>query len=163
MTSTAQSSRTTNALAQARQTIRGFTLIELLIAVAIIGIISAIAVVNVMQALDRSRQSRTMADMRNLGAAIQAYDSDIGRLPADGISASELVDVVGRNGLFRNVESEDGWNHPFVYHAADGSYTVESYGKDGLDGPADISAATRLVFENDIILANGGFTASPER
>jgi len=142
---------------------RGFTLVELLIVIAILGILAAIAVVNVMQALDRGRQSRTMADMRNLASAIQAYDSDVGRLPADGLTADQLVEVVGRNGLFQNVVANDGWRHPFVYHAAGGSYSLESYGKDGLDGPEDISAATRFEFENDILIVDGGFRASPER
>ncbi|RMF71816.1 MAG: prepilin-type N-terminal cleavage/methylation domain-containing protein [Acidobacteria bacterium] len=142
---------------------RGFTLVELLITVAVIGIIAAIAVVNLMQALDRSRQSRTMADMRNLASAIQAYDSDVGRLPADGLTATQLVAVVGQNDLFENVTPNDGWRHPFVYRAAAGSYSLESYGKDGLDGPGDISAATRFEFERDIVLVDGGFVASPER
>src|SRR5258708_40031737 len=54
----------------------GFTLIELLIVVAIIGIIAAIAVPNLLNAVDKAKQKRTMADMRTISAAVEAYATD---------------------------------------------------------------------------------------
>jgi prepilin-type N-terminal cleavage/methylation domain-containing protein len=50
----------------------GFTLIELLIVVAIIGVIAAIAIPNLLNAIDRSKQKRSMADMRTIGTAVEA-------------------------------------------------------------------------------------------
>ena len=58
------------------RTARGFTLIELLIVVAIIGIIAAIAIPNLLNAIDRGKQKRTMADLRTLGTAIESYAID---------------------------------------------------------------------------------------
>ena len=55
---------------------KGFTLIELLIVVAIIGIIAAIAIPNLLNAIDRGKQKRTMADMRSIGTAIESYAVD---------------------------------------------------------------------------------------
>lgn len=55
---------------------RGFSLVELLIVLAIIGLIASILIPNLMDALQKARQKRTMADLRGFGTAWMAWMTD---------------------------------------------------------------------------------------
>ena len=60
------------------KTQRGFTLIEIMLAVAILAILAAIAIPNLLNAINRSRQKRTMSS----GASHTAIAAPLAAMPA---------------------------------------------------------------------------------
>ena len=55
---------------------RGFTLIELLVVIAVIAILAMMGVANFGEAQVRAKVSRARADLRVIGAALEAYRTD---------------------------------------------------------------------------------------
>jgi len=142
---------------------RGFTLIELLIVVAIVGIIAAIAIPNLLNAVDRAKQKRSMADMRTIGTALEAYATDQNFYPISPTQGSIQPPVAAalQPTYTQAVPLTDGWNRPLNYGTAgDGTaYTLRSYGK---DGNKNGTAGPTTDFDCDIVFQQGRFIAWPE-
>jgi general secretion pathway protein G len=140
---------------------RGFTLIELLIVVAIIGIIAAIAIPNLLNAINRGRQKRTMADMRSIATSIEAYAVDNSFYPkAIGLPANLATHISPT--YLKQMPINDGWRRNWVVtvDSSGQNYTIESYARDGQNSGPDTGVTTD--FDHDILYSNGVFVCYPE-
>jgi len=136
--------------------------------IAVIGILAAIAIPNILTAQERARQKRTMADIRMVSTAIEAYATDKNQYP-NATSIEELRPLLSPTYL-REVPVRDGWMHSLRYgtwaREKDlDSYAVVSAGKDGRfekESLKDYEGGTTSQFDCDIVFSNGSFLQYPE-
>jgi len=138
----------------------GFTIIELLIVVAVIGILVALAIPNLIGAIQRSRQSRTVADIRMISEGIEAYQNDHSAYPV--VSNGTVAVLSGDLEVYiRKFNNLDGWREPIFYHSEGAHYTVISFGWNGISDLPYVDGPT-TTYDADIVFADGNFLQWPE-
>src|SRR3954447_11496376 len=108
--------------------------------IGIIGILAAIAIPNLLTAMQRSKQKRTMADIRSFATAVEGYASDHNAYPKVS-SFGELRPLLVPK-YIKVLPEKDGWNTQLHYECA-----AETNGT--CSGYAIGSAAKDQLFEHD--------------
>jgi type II secretory pathway pseudopilin PulG len=124
------------------------------LAIPIAGILAAIAIPNFLTAMQRSKQKRTMADIRMLAQDVEQRAGTAGSYP-------QTLDA----------KQQDGWGTALRYECLGeeekpcAGYAISSAGKDlrfEHDSAGEYSEGATAKFDCDIVWANGSFLQYPE-
>jgi prepilin-type N-terminal cleavage/methylation domain-containing protein len=172
-------------LSRIRNRQKGFTLIELLIVVAIIGIIAALLIPNFLDALQKAKQKRTVADIRNTGTAMFSWLTDQVGAAAAGAAASDVnlssygsvltaaqVGSVLVPQYMQDMPGADGWKTPYDYYLntanplAPNVMAIRSKGRNKAaegSGTYSVTSFDPTNYDQDIVWADGFFVRWPQK
>ena len=117
----------------------GFTLIELVVTIAILTLLAGVLVPAVGNYMEKGKNGKATADMREIANAITNYQIDTGSWPA----ATNLVTLTTTNFaltdipcFYTNTHTKTGWNGPYLNKGAmvSGAMTVSVPAASGVPG-----------------------------
>jgi prepilin-type N-terminal cleavage/methylation domain-containing protein len=163
---------------------KGFTLIELLIVIAIIGLIAAMLIPNLLDAMQKAKQKRTMADMRITGSALFSWLSDQVGAAAAGASSTQ-IDLSSYGGVKQSddigsllvpaylqyVPIIDGWKARYDYYvnlnslSARNVIAIRSRGRDftAQSETYTVSNFEPTDYDQDVVWADGFMVRWPQK
>lgn len=132
------------------------------------GILAAIAIPNLLTAMQRSKQKRTMVDVRTIATLLEQQAVEKG----GGYPMAASIDDLARALEPANVPRVDGWGAPIVYEVGEctegrcGRYYIASGGKNMKmeKAPAEYAVDEEVRttnFDADIVFSNGTFVSAP--
>jgi prepilin-type N-terminal cleavage/methylation domain-containing protein len=159
----------------------GFTILELLIVVAIIGIIAALLLPNLLEALNKSKQKRSMTDIRLTGTAWFSWVTDQVAAGAAGQSVAQLDwDNLFTNTTFAQLDDllvpayaafipeTDAWGNEYEYGKSERPQDAIPVGVRSTGADAEFDSGTYTAgafiatdFSQDIVWAGGYFVRWP--
>lgn len=127
--------------------------------VIIIGIIGAIAVPNLLNAIDRGKMKRTLADGDAIVSVLETHLARTGSYPT-AESMAELVEVTVEDTV-GTLPTRDGWGHEFAIDSGPEGFELVSYGKNGV---ADEPSVSEGSWDADLVwYGESAGAAGPER
>lgn len=164
---------------------KGFTLIELLIVIAIIGLIAAMLIPNLLDAMQKTKQKRTIADMRITGTALFSWLTDqVGAAAAGQVNSNVTLASYGTQKSLAVMESilvptylqvvppRDGWKFTYEYYVqiadvhARQVMLIRSRGRDNAASSSSSYTVTSFDptdYDQDIVWADGFMVRWPQK
>ncbi len=166
----------------------GFSIVELLLVVLIIGLIASIMIPNLIDALHKAKQRRTMAELRLVGTAWMSWLTD--QAGASSAGANQTYKVSGFNALtyaeiygylhptdtffyMQAVPERDAWGSQLTFYLnssllTDSQLLLCAAARDDVyetcDGTKDIPIGPFVAtdFDQDIVWADGFLVRWPD-
>jgi len=118
-----------------------------------------LSIPNFVRGVRRGHQWQTMADVRAIATAVEAYAVDHKNYPRASSTVSLRKYIVPK--YIRVLPTMDRWENEYRYRSNGESYTIMSVGRDHVEDAVP-NVGPMTSFNQDIIFSDGTFTSFPE-